>query len=138
MESLIDFVIKIGLRVPECKTWMVNNYSTWSYLFDWLKANPEPPQSNNYYGQTYYQERQSNMKLNKHKYTKAREPRYDKVINQSLFFFRRTYLIHLKDPNHILDLSRDFDLDQLDLTDFKFTRENLIEYGSDLIPMRME
>ena len=78
------------------------------------------------------------MKLNKHKHTKAREPRYDKTINQSLLFFRRSYLIHLKDPNHLLDLSREIDLDQLDLTDYKFTNEMQTEYGSDLIPMRLE
>ena len=138
MEALIDFVIKVGLRIPEVKAWLVANFQTWAYLLEWLKANPEPPQSSNYYGQTYYQERQSNVKLNKHKHTKAREQRYDKTINQSLLFLRRTYLIHLKDPNHVLDLSREIDLDQLDLTDFKYTHEMPIEYGSDLIPMRME
>jgi hypothetical protein len=26
MESIIDFVIKIGLRIPEVKAWMANNY----------------------------------------------------------------------------------------------------------------
>jgi hypothetical protein len=26
MESIIDFVIKIGLRIPEVKAWMVNNF----------------------------------------------------------------------------------------------------------------
>lgn len=44
MEVLIDFVIKIGLRIPEVKIWMGSNLELWSYLFEWLKANPEPPQ----------------------------------------------------------------------------------------------
>jgi len=26
MESIIDFVIKIGLRIPDVKLWMVNNF----------------------------------------------------------------------------------------------------------------
>lgn len=38
----------------------------------------------------------------------------------------------------MVDLSHEIDLDQLDLTDFKYTREMPIEYGSDLIPMRLE
>jgi len=53
-------------------------------------------------------------------------------------FFRQKYLINLKDPNYSLDLSREIDLDQLDFTDFKFISEMQTEYGSDLIPMRLE
>jgi hypothetical protein len=54
MEVMIDFVIKIGFRIPEVKKWMVNNVEHWTYLLEWLKANPEPPQQTNYYsGQQY-------------------------------------------------------------------------------------
>jgi hypothetical protein len=50
MEAMIDFVIKIGTRIPEVKAWLVNNPQQWSYLLEWLKQNPEPPQSQQYYG----------------------------------------------------------------------------------------
>lgn len=126
METVIDFVIKIGHRIPECKAWFVNNQETWAYLFDWLKQNQEPPHSQ------YYGGYQSSMKMNKNKYTKVRERRYDKTVNQALTFVRRTYLVHLKDPNSAIDWSHEFDLDQLDMTDYKFTRESQVDFGSDL------
>lgn len=37
METLIDFVIKIGTRIPEVKAWLVNNPQQWTYLLEWLK-----------------------------------------------------------------------------------------------------
>jgi len=89
METMIDFVIKIGVRIPECRQWMLQNVQTWSYLLEWLKANQEPPQAQNYYGQNY----QNSIKLNKLKYTKMRDYRYNKAINQALLFVRRNYLI---------------------------------------------
>lgn len=77
--------------------------------------------------------------MNKHKYTKLRENRYDKTINQAMVFLRRTFLIHLKDPNHVVDYSHEVDLDQLDLTDYKYTRDMKIELaGTDLNLMALE
>lgn len=56
METIIDFIIKIGFRIPECSTWFVANYDQWSYLTEWLKENPEPPQqTSNYYAGSQYQ-----------------------------------------------------------------------------------
>ena len=49
MEVVIDFVIKIGFRIPEVKNWMASNVEHWTYLLEWLKANPEPHQQTNYY-----------------------------------------------------------------------------------------
>lgn len=104
---MIDFVIKIGFRIPEVKKWMVNNVEHWTYLLEWLKANPEPPQQTNYYsGQQYNQ-----MRMNKLKYSKLIHNRYDKNKNQTLLFVRRTNLINLKNPNNVLDLSQEIDLD---------------------------
>jgi hypothetical protein len=104
---------------------------------EWLKQNPEPPVTQQYYGQ--YNQQQSQCKLNKNKYAKQRNLRYDKLANQAALFLRRTYLIHLKDPNHVLDLSHEVDLDQLDLTDYKYMREMMLDYiNGDLNPMALE
>jgi hypothetical protein len=48
METMIDFVIKIGTRITECKTWLVQNYDTWGYLLEWLQQNREPPSQQSY------------------------------------------------------------------------------------------
>lgn len=126
METIIDFVIKIGHRIPDCKAWFVKNPDAVEYLLQWLKQNPEPPHSQ------YYGGYQSSMKMNKHKYTKMRDRRYDKTTNQAMVFIRRTFLMHLRDPQSAIDWSHEVDLDQLDMTDFKFTREMQIDYGTEL------
>lgn len=132
METIIDFVIKIGARIPECKAWFVNNQETWSYLFEWLKANPEPPQSQ------YYGGYQSSCKMNKNKYTKIRERRYDKTVNQALLFVRRTYLVYLRDPANTISWADEPDLDQLDMTDYKFSGESQLDYGTDWNVLTLE
>lgn len=132
---MIDFVIKIGFRIPEVKKWMASNVEHWTYLLEWLKANPEPPQQTTYYsGQQYNQ-----MRMNKQKYSKLIQSRYDKNKNQTLLFVRRTNLIHLKNGNNVPDLSQEIDLDQFDLTDYKYIRDAKIEYTEgDLYPKDLQ
>ena len=71
------------------------------------------------------------MRMNKDKQTKLIQNRYDKNKNQTLLFVRRTNLITLKDSRDVPDLSQEIDLDQFDLTDYKYIRESKIEYSND-------
>lgn len=43
MEILIDWVIKVSLRIPFVNAWMAANQKSWHYIFDWLKQNVQPP-----------------------------------------------------------------------------------------------
>jgi len=43
MEVLIDWIIKVGMRVPLMREWMQANAQVWTFLIDWLKDNPNPP-----------------------------------------------------------------------------------------------
>ena len=76
------------------------------------------------------------MRLYKNKYSKPIQDRFDKTKNQCLLFVRRNNLIYLKDPTNpnIPDFSNEIDLEQLDLTDFKYTKEMHIEYTDELYP----
>jgi hypothetical protein len=124
MEVFIDFTIKIGMRIPACKQWFVQNVEAWSYLSDWVKQNSEPPMS--YMNQ--FQQQYSNIRMNKDKHTKLVSNRHDRLKNQVFHFSRKHCLMYLKqEQSNLPD-------DLLDLTDFKFMRDSQIEYCEDVYP----
>jgi len=72
------------------------------------------------------------MKLNKSKYTSvSHSGRNDKNRNQTLYYYRFGTLNLLKTPEKAPDLSDEIDMDQLDLQDYKFIKDSIIDYMDD-------
>ena len=52
MECVIDWLIKVSMRVPMMRQWMQENDNEWTWLIEWLKLNKSPPTQNHYGNRT--------------------------------------------------------------------------------------
>ena len=117
MEVVIDWVNKVALRLPLVKEWMHSRPDLWSYIIEWLKEFPEPPNPQ-------YQDRHSTVRLNKPR-SMARASPYRYILprrNQALNFYRRHILVQIKQGS-TPDLSHEVDIDYYHLDDFKLVKD---------------
>lgn len=115
MEYAIDFVWKMYTRVPFVRAWMQQNIEAWTFLSDWLDKNKEPPLQYQHGG---VGQQQNVYRMNKTRNGVLNGQRFNKQLNQVLFYFRQTCLNHMKNKSDI-DLSHEVDFDAVDVQDFK-------------------
>lgn len=120
MECIIDWVIKVSLRIPMMREWMEANSKSWTYLIDWLKKNPSPPINQQYGRQTVLLNKPDNV-------SQCGMYRFNSRRNSALSFYRKNMLIQLKQGSDQLpDLSKEIDIDYYHLDEFKLNRDQQV------------
>ena len=120
MECIIDWVIKVSLRIPMMREWMEANSNSWTYLIDWLKKNPSPPMGQQYGRQSVLLNKSDNP-------SQCGMYRFNSRRNSALSFYRKNCLIQLKQGSNTLpDLSNEIDIDYYHLDEFKLNRDQKV------------